>query len=63
MIAAKFGWEANPDNGGKWSALNSLLFAINVSAPNRLTAKAMQLTIETTCQLSSCPSFGSSDSS
>ena len=23
VIATKFGWEANPDNGGKWSALNS----------------------------------------
>ena len=23
MIATKFGWEANPDDGGKWSALNS----------------------------------------
>jgi aryl-alcohol dehydrogenase-like predicted oxidoreductase len=22
-IATKFGWEANPDNGGKWTALNS----------------------------------------
>src|SRR5207237_2468676 len=22
-IATKFGWEANPDDGGKWSALNS----------------------------------------
>jgi aryl-alcohol dehydrogenase-like predicted oxidoreductase len=23
VIATKFGWEANPDDGGKWSALNS----------------------------------------
>jgi aryl-alcohol dehydrogenase-like predicted oxidoreductase len=23
VIATKFGWEADPDNGGKWSALNS----------------------------------------
>jgi aryl-alcohol dehydrogenase-like predicted oxidoreductase len=23
VIATKFGWEANPDEGGKWSALNS----------------------------------------
>ena len=23
MIATKFGWEANPDDGGKWNALNS----------------------------------------
>jgi aryl-alcohol dehydrogenase-like predicted oxidoreductase len=23
MIATKFGWEANPEDGGKWSALNS----------------------------------------
>jgi aryl-alcohol dehydrogenase-like predicted oxidoreductase len=23
IIATKFGWEANPDDGGKWSALNS----------------------------------------
>ena len=23
VIASKFGWEANPDDGGKWSALNS----------------------------------------
>jgi aryl-alcohol dehydrogenase-like predicted oxidoreductase len=23
QIATKFGWEANPDDGGKWSALNS----------------------------------------
>src|SRR5579864_2149554 len=22
VIATKFGWEANPDDGGKWSALN-----------------------------------------
>jgi aryl-alcohol dehydrogenase-like predicted oxidoreductase len=24
IIATKFGWEANPNDGGKWSALNSL---------------------------------------
>src|SRR5471032_3032764 len=24
LIATKFGWEANPDDGGKWNALNSL---------------------------------------
>ena len=23
VIATKFGWQANPDDGGKWSALNS----------------------------------------
>ena len=23
VIATKFGWEANPDDGGKWNALNS----------------------------------------
>src|SRR5205085_182320 len=23
VIATKFGWEANPDDGGRWSALNS----------------------------------------
>src|SRR6478672_13928178 len=23
VIATKFGWEANPEDGGKWSALNS----------------------------------------
>ena len=23
MIATKFGWEANPDDGGKWNSLNS----------------------------------------
>src|ERR1700739_3948547 len=23
VIATKFGWEANPDDGGKWTALNS----------------------------------------
>src|ERR1700728_1627151 len=23
LIATKFGWEANPEDGGKWSALNS----------------------------------------
>src|SRR5580698_4472405 len=23
VIATKFGWEANPDDGGKWSSLNS----------------------------------------
>src|SRR5205807_7014276 len=23
VIATKFGWEANPNDGGKWSALNS----------------------------------------
>ena len=23
VIATKFGWEANPNDGGKWNALNS----------------------------------------
>jgi aryl-alcohol dehydrogenase-like predicted oxidoreductase len=32
VIATKFGWEANPEDGGKWSALNSRAEHIRVAA-------------------------------
>jgi aryl-alcohol dehydrogenase-like predicted oxidoreductase len=37
VIATKFGWEANPDDGGKWSALNSRPEHIKKVAEESLT--------------------------
>ncbi len=37
VIATKFGWEANPDDGGKWSALNSRPEHIKQVAEESLT--------------------------
>src|SRR6202051_3718286 len=36
VIATKFGWEANPEDGGKWSALNSRLEHIKKVAEESL---------------------------
>lgn len=36
VLAAKFGWEANPDDGDKWSTLNSRLEHIKQAAEGSL---------------------------
>src|SRR4029077_18155655 len=36
LIATKFGWEANPDDGGKWNALDSRAEHIKVAVEGSL---------------------------